>query len=72
MHFNLNQFNMLMAWISIFIESWFLLLGKIQVSYLSVFFFCFFLLVALFSWFGTVIEEKNNISKGEIKNEGHV
>lgn len=64
---NLNRTNAVIAWLSIFTESWLLLMRKLPVDGISVFFFCFFILVAVGAWLGTVIEEKQQNPKGEIK-----
>ena len=67
---DINRVNQVLSWISIFVESWFLLLKRLPVDSISVFFFCFFLLVAFASWAGTVIEERQNnpnVSKPIIK-----
>ena len=65
--FNLTRTNMAIAWLSIFAESWLLLLGKLPVDGIRVFFFCFFILVAVGSWSGTAVEERQNNPKGESK-----
>jgi hypothetical protein len=65
--FNLNWMNMTLAWTSIFIEAWLILLRKLPVDGISIFFFCFFILVAIGTWFGTVVEERQSNPKGEIK-----
>lgn len=65
--FDINLVNMMLSWISIFILSWFILLRRIPVDGISVFFFCFFILVAVGAWLGTVIEEKQSNPKGESK-----
>lgn len=64
---NLNGMNAVIAWISIFAESWLLLLRKLPVDGISVFFFCFFILVAVGSWLGTAIDEKQNSNKEKSK-----
>jgi hypothetical protein len=64
---NLNRTNAVIAWLSIFAESWLLLMRKLPVDGISVFFFCFFILVAVGTWLGTVIEERQSNPKGEIK-----
>lgn len=57
---NLNRMNAVIAWLSIFTESWLLLMRKLPVDGISVFFFCFFILVAVGAWLGTVVEEKQS------------
>lgn len=64
---NLTRTNMAIAWISIFAESWLLLMRKLPVDGISVFFFCFFILVAVGSWLGTAIDEKQNSNKEKSK-----
>lgn len=71
----ISRVNMALSWASIFVEAWLLLTKRLEVDKVSVFFFCFFILVAIGSWFGTVVEErqknpnvsKSNITKGETK-----
>lgn len=71
----ITRINLALSWASIFVESWLLLLKRLEVDKVSVFFFCFFILVAIGSWFGTVVEErqsntnvsKPHITKGETK-----
>lgn len=64
---NINRINTVMSWGSIFILSWLLILRRIPVDRISVFFFCFFILIAVGCWLGAVIDERQNIlSKGEI------
>lgn len=66
---DITRLNMILSWLSIFVEAWLLLLKRMPVDGISVFFFCFFILVAAGSWLGTVVEERQNqsSSKGEIK-----
>jgi hypothetical protein len=64
---NLTRTNMAIAWLSIFAESWLLLMRKLPIDGISVFFFCFFILVAVGSWMGTVVEERQINPKGESK-----
>lgn len=64
---NISYVNMALAWISIFAEAWLLLLKKMPVDSISVFFFCFFILVAIGSWIGTVVEDRQSNPKGETK-----
>lgn len=71
--YDLTRINLILSWISIFCLSWLLLLKRLPVDGVSVFFFCFFILVAIGSWFGTVVKERSKnpnvriISKGETK-----
>lgn len=66
---DINRVNLLLSWVSIFILSWLLLFKRLEVNITTVFFFCFFILVALGSWFGTAIEERQNqIQKEKDKN----
>lgn len=71
----ITRINLALSWASIFVESWLLLVKRLEVDKVSVFFFCFFILVAIGSWFGTVVEERSknpnvskpHITKGETK-----
>lgn len=71
---DINRINMTLSWISIFALSWLILLKRLPVDGVSVFFFCFFILIALCCWLGAVVDErqnnpnvsKPNIKKGEI------
>jgi hypothetical protein len=73
--FDTNRANIMLSWLSIFVEAWLILLKRMPVDKVSVFFFCFFILVAISSWLGTVVEErqknpnvsKPHITKGETK-----
>lgn len=66
---DINRINTVLSWGSIFVEAWLLLLKRMPLDGISVFFFCFFILVAVGSWFGTVVEERQNqnSNKGETK-----
>jgi hypothetical protein len=64
---DINRVNTVLSWGSIFVLSWLLLLRRLPVDGISMFFFCFFILVAVGSWMGTVVEERQNNPKGESK-----
>ena len=57
---NITRLNMILSWLSIFVESWLLLMRRLPVDGISVFFFCFFILVAVGAWLGTVVDERQS------------
>lgn len=68
--FDINRANLVLSWLSIFVEAWLILLKRLPVDKVSVFFFCFFIIVAIGAWLGTVVEERQNdpnVSKPHIK-----